>query len=220
MRIVLVGASGIAVSAARQMLTAGHEVVVIEEDEAKVELLSEELDCGFVHGDGSRPSVLQQVSPETSDFLFCLTDSDQNNIIAALVGRRQGFERIVVQISDPDYEAICAELEIEETIVPDRETGRALADLVEGTQHVDLKAVVHEGARFFAISIAEEHIGLLSDLGLPEGARACILTRDAKSALVTDDTELRENDELVLAVDDDCMDEIIERFAAEADRSN
>jgi trk system potassium uptake protein TrkA len=44
------------------------------------------------------PNILREVNPEQTDFLFCLTDSDQANVIASLVGRSLGFKRVVTSI--------------------------------------------------------------------------------------------------------------------------
>ncbi|HAF56227.1 MAG TPA: potassium transporter, partial [Thauera sp.] len=55
MRAVFVGAGALSVTTARRLLERGHEVVVIDRDKARIEALSAELDCGFLHGDGSTP---------------------------------------------------------------------------------------------------------------------------------------------------------------------
>jgi trk system potassium uptake protein len=101
MRAVFVGASSIAVMAARFMLKRGHEVVIIERNRERIDALSEQLDCGFLHGDGSTPALLREADPEHSDCLFCLTGQDQTNILASLVGRSLGFARVVTKIEDP-----------------------------------------------------------------------------------------------------------------------
>ena len=75
------------VNTAISLIDKGHEVVIIEKDKARIDELSEELDCSFLQGDGSQPNILSEVNPGKTDFLFCLTDSDKDNVIARLVGR-------------------------------------------------------------------------------------------------------------------------------------
>ena len=60
MRIAIVGASSAGVSTARLLIEHKHDVVIIEKDKARIDELSEELDCGFLHGDGSRPRILKE----------------------------------------------------------------------------------------------------------------------------------------------------------------
>jgi trk system potassium uptake protein TrkA len=124
MKAVFIGASALTVMAARIMLKRNHEVVVVERDRTRIEAVAEQLDCGFIHGDGSKPAVLRETDPARTDVLYCLTGNDQANIIASLVGRSLGFARVVTKIDDPEFEHICIELGLESTIVPTRTTGR------------------------------------------------------------------------------------------------
>ena len=142
MRMVFVGASPLAEDTARLLVERGNEVVMIDADRSKIDDLAEELDCSFLHGDGSRPHILREVDPQHTDLLFCLTDSDQNNIIAALVGRNLGFTRVVTQIHGSDYEAICLELGLENTIIPSRTIARYLADMAAGVDILELSTVI------------------------------------------------------------------------------
>lgn len=212
MRIVLIGASTLAVSAARILLEDGHEVVIIEQDEAVIDALGDELDCGFLEGDGSRPAILNEASPENTDYLFCLSDSDQDNIIAAQVGRKMGFDRVIAKIKDPDFESVCTELDIDDVIVPDREIGRSLAKLVQGENAVDLETVIKDGASFFSFNVSSDCAGPKSDLELPEKVKAVAYTREGKSHVIDAETALEEGDELLLIAEDAQIEELRKRF--------
>ncbi|NIQ95095.1 MAG: TrkA family potassium uptake protein, partial [Desulfuromonadales bacterium] len=79
MRIVFVGAGELTVDTAQLLVERGHEVVIIEKDEERLSELDDQLDCSFLHGDGSKPNILKEVAPEHTHFLFCLSDNDQYN---------------------------------------------------------------------------------------------------------------------------------------------
>jgi trk/ktr system potassium uptake protein len=128
MRVVFIGASSLAVVTAKLMRERGDEVVIIEHDKDHIDALTEELDCGFLHGDGSKPAILREADPNGTDVLFALTDNDQANILASLVGRSLGFKRVVTKIQDGELEHICKELGLEDIIVPSRTIGRFLAE--------------------------------------------------------------------------------------------
>jgi trk system potassium uptake protein TrkA len=55
MRTVLCGAGKVSVETAKALVKKGHEVIIIETDKAKIDELSEEMDCSFLQGDGSQP---------------------------------------------------------------------------------------------------------------------------------------------------------------------
>jgi len=198
MRIVIIGAGSLAVMTARQLLERRNEVIIIERERERIEELAEELDCGYIQGDGSKPAILREANPGASDLLLCLADDDQDNIIAGLVGKELGFERVAVRIEDPEYEHICIELGLENTIVPDRTIARFLVDLAEGQDPLELSGVVKAGVRFFQFVARAEHEGRAADLALPQETRAVIVYRDGRFLPVDADTEIRRDDEVVL----------------------
>jgi trk system potassium uptake protein TrkA len=198
MRAIFVGTSPVTVMTARQLLGAGHDVVIIEEDDRRIEALGEELDCGFVHGDGSRPAVLEELSPGGDDVLFCLSNDDQNNIIASLVGQTMNFGRIITRIEDPDYQVICAKLGLNDVIVPDRDVAERLAETVEGHDATQLSVAVEGGIRFFHFLVPPRLAGRIDALDLPGESRVIVVTRDGESRIVGQDAEIRADDRLLI----------------------
>ena len=198
MRTVFLGAGKVSVETAKALIKKGHEVVIIETDKAKIDELSEEMDCSFLQGDGSQPNILSEVNPAQTDFLFCLTDSDQANVIASLVGRSLGFSRIVTSIGDPQFEDICRELGLKDTIVPSRTISRYLEDMVYGGENVELSRVIKDEARFFVLVAKEEDAVAAKDLNLPAGAKVICYYRDGKFSHTDKETTFRIGDEVVI----------------------
>ena len=198
MRTVFIGAGEVSIETAKAFVKKGHEVIIIETDKAKIDELSEEMDCSFLQGDGSRPDILREVNPEQTDFLFCLTDSDQHNVIASLVGRSLSFKRVVTSIGDPQFEVICRELGLKDTIIPSRTISRYLEDMVGGTEDVDLSAVIKDEARFFTLIAKEEDAIAAKDLKLPADAKVICYYRDGKFSHADEETTFRTGDEVVI----------------------
>lgn len=217
MRAVFVGASNLAVTTVKRLLKEGHEVVIIDIDKERIEELSEELDCGLIHGDGSRPSQLEEVDPGDTDFLFCLSDDDQANIIASLVGQELEFGRVVTRIENAEFEPICVHLGLESLIIPDQEIAGSLLDMVEGREPAGLSTVLKGGVRFFTFIAGDKHQGPVKDLQLPNGARVIALTRGDSSKVATDDTRIRKDDEVFLITEEDSLEQLEETFLQDDD---
>jgi len=203
MRIVFVGAGEVAVMTATYLIDRGNNVVIIETDREKIDELSENLDCSFVHGDGSSPAILREVNPKETDVLFCLTDDDRANLIAGLVGRSLGFKRVITSIQDPDFENICRELGLEGTIIPSRTISRYLADMVGGLDVLELSTVIKGDARFYTFVTRQEDAGTVGELGLPDNAKVICFYRDGRFVLADDDTGIRKGDEVVILTHSD-----------------
>lgn len=215
MRVTFVGASHLAVQTARLLIERGHEVVVVDQDHEKIEALGDELDCGLVVGDGSRPAVLEQLAPEKTDHLLCVGERDESNVLAALVGRELGCARVVPKVDDPALEPICAKLGLDEVIVPDHEIALRLVDLVEGRSTPDLAAVVQSGLRFLSFGVPKD-VTDVAGLGLPDGARAIARNRGDESTLVDDASRFEKGDVLVVIAEEDLIESLRERFHPES----
>ena len=180
MKAILVGAGSTAIMTAKFLLEHNHDVIVIEVDKERIDELSHDLDCGFLLGDGSKPSLLRETNPEEGDVLYCLTGHDQTNIIASLVGRSLGFKKVVTKIQDPTYEHICIELGLEATIVPSRTIGRHLAELFEGRDSFELSTMLRYDTSVFSFVAREKQVGGIADLALPKSSRIMCIYRKGK----------------------------------------
>jgi len=198
MRIVFSGASPLTIITAKTLIKQGHEVIIIEVNKEKIDQLCDELDCSFLHGDSAKPSVLSQVDPKNSDILFCLTNSDQINIITSLLGRSMGFKRVITSIEDTDLEQLCRELGLEDTIIPVWTMSRHLDNMVRGLDNINLSTLLKEEARFFTFTAGVDDAVTVNELGLPKDAKAIFYYRDNKFHFADEATKLRKGDEVII----------------------
>jgi trk system potassium uptake protein TrkA len=194
--------------------------VIVEGDKERIDQLADGLDTGFLHGDGTRPSILRELGPDATDVLYCLTDNDQDNILAALVGRSLGFKRVVPKILEPDYEPICTELGLTDTIVPDETIARHLADNVEGKDIMEISSLLRGEVRFFPVTIGKQGPGTVQELDLPKKTRAVCIYRDDDFLLPDPETPLRDGDQVLLITSSAHLAELKERWGGPEGRRN
>lgn len=132
MRVVFIGASLLARTTTKLLLEDGHEVVIIEKEPDVIERYADEFDCSFLLGDGARPSVLEDVDPSATDCLYCVSNDDTDNILAAVVARSMDFGNVVVRVEDQELLPICEQLELDHVIVPDLQVARELIEFGKG----------------------------------------------------------------------------------------
>lgn len=220
MRIVFIGAGELSVETARLLIKRGHEVVIIESDKEKIETLADDLDCSFLRGDGSKPPILREAGPKQTDVLFCLSDVDQNNIIASLVGRSLGFNRVVTRIEDHDFETICSELGLRDIINPSRTISRYLADIVKGIDILELSTIIKDEARFFTFVADKNQAGPVDDLALPKSARVVCYYRDETFHLVDGEYTIQPQDEVVILTHSDNLAKLRKQFLYEEEHND
>lgn len=212
MRFVFAGTGTLALLTCRLMTARHHEVVMIERDKETIERLAEELECGFIHGDASRPAILREAVPESTDLLFCLTCDDQTNIIISLVAKSLGFRQVVTKIEDPELEHICTELGLADSLVPMHTVGRYLADMAEGQNIIELSDIFRGDARVLSFRATENETGTIEALDLPAGARVICHYRDGDFRLADPDSRLREGDDVVVLTTSKYLKALKERF--------
>jgi trk system potassium uptake protein TrkA len=212
-RIVIIGTGGLAATTARLLLRRGHEVVIIERDKGAIDALSDELDVGFVHGDGTKPAILKQVEPKRCDLLLCLTGDDQSNILGSLVGRHLGFPRVVTKIEDREFEHICLELGLEDTVIPDATIARYLVDVVAGHNVPELLAVIKGDVRFFSFVARKEDEKKIGEVGLPDRTRLIGVSRADKFLIAEEGTRLQEGDEVLLVTHTDNLEALRDEWS-------
>jgi len=215
MRAVFIGASPATLATAKVLLSRGHDVVIIEEDKETAESLTQSLDCGVLHGDGSRPAILKEADPKGSDFLYCLTNNDQTNIIASLVGRSLGFPRVITRIQDAEFEHVCLELGLVDTIVPEVTLARHLADVMEGRDPLELSATLGADARLISFVVGDEEAGPVDDVDMPGDSRIICLYREDKLIFSESGAELRKGDKVVILARIKDVDALQDRWSKE-----
>mgnify|MGYP000313990756 CR=1 FL=1 len=87
MRIIVVG-GGKAGSFLLGALSQGHEVVLLEKDPARVELLRERFPGAHVrHGDGCEPTALEQAGIAHCDLVGAVTGDDEDNLVISYLSK-------------------------------------------------------------------------------------------------------------------------------------
>ncbi|NJO67666.1 MAG: TrkA family potassium uptake protein [Rhodospirillales bacterium] len=212
MRIVLVGAGPVATGTASLLMQWGHEVVIIDRDKERIEQLAETLDCGFLIGDGSNPAVLRDAGPEQADYLLCLTDSDQDNILASIVGRSLGFKHVVPKIENEEYEHVCMEIGLEHTIIPDRTIARNLADMIEGHSIIEMSTMIRGDVRFFSHLVTPDDGKTVGDIDYPKNTRAICIYRGDDFLIPHDETTIHAGDEVIVITERRAIPALTERW--------
>jgi len=80
MHVIVVGAGEVGHSIASS-LAQPHDVIVVEQNDAVVEALTNSLDVLFIHGDGTNLNTLHKAGISQADLVIACTNNDETNII-------------------------------------------------------------------------------------------------------------------------------------------
>ena len=97
-RFVVMGAGEVGLHIARNLSAAGHTVTLLDSDPEKGQLVEDQLDVGFVLGNGSHVPTLEAAEVGDCDLFVAASSSDEANLAASLLAKRIGAPRTVVRV--------------------------------------------------------------------------------------------------------------------------
>jgi trk/ktr system potassium uptake protein len=102
MRIVILGCGRLGSRLTNQLARLDHQLVIVDENEAKFKNLEEKLPVQRVTGNVFNKEILDKAFSEKADVFIPVTGRDNVNImIAQIVQKRYQVPRVIVRIFDP-----------------------------------------------------------------------------------------------------------------------
>ncbi len=103
MKVAIIGAGKVGFEIAGRLNDEGHDIVVIDRCQSRLERVDEKFDCITLKGNGPASTVLKSPTVADSELLVAVTGSDEVNMIACMTAKRVGIPRTIARIRDPEY---------------------------------------------------------------------------------------------------------------------
>src|SRR6202166_1958543 len=112
MFILIVGGGKVGTYLARGLLKQQHEVVVIEKDSRKAQMMTNLLEADVaVVGDGCDPNVLLQAGVARADVVIADTGDDEDNLVVVLITHKHSRARCIARVNNPKNKLIFESLD-------------------------------------------------------------------------------------------------------------
>ncbi len=99
MRIVIAGAGEVGTHLAKMLSRENHDIVVIDSDGKKLEIISSSYDLQTFEGKVTSLKLLEEAGVGNADLFVAVTPSEDTNIVAASLAKKLGAELTIVRIS-------------------------------------------------------------------------------------------------------------------------
>ena len=115
--VIIVGGGKVGYYLCRTLLDEGHETTIIEADPRTFDIVSDQLDCPVIQGDGSTYAVLEKAGTSRCDVFVAVTNHDSDNLIACEVAKREfGVAKTIARVKNPKNERIMQQLGVDVTV--------------------------------------------------------------------------------------------------------
>lgn len=220
MKVIVVGGGLVGSTLGSRLSADGNDVVLVEQSRALVNELNEQMDVQVIAGNGATVPVLEQAGIADCDLLLATTDSDEVNMVVALVGSEIfHVPRVIARLRDPGHEVGFSQIagsDVERVAInPDLAAVDKILSLMPVPGAVDVVSFF-EGKLLiagFMVRPKSEFDGLLlSHLRLLFPATPVLvvaLRRDGRWRVPHGDDEIRAGDLVYFALDPGELDNVL-----------
>ncbi len=207
-RVVIAGGGNVGLRLASS-LEAKNQVKLIERDVKRARRVSEILKSTTVlHGDAADEDLLLEENIDSTDVFAALTNSEEANILSAMLAKRLGAHKVMALINKPSYAELIESGSIDIAISPQTVT---IGSLLAHVRHGDvvrvhslrrgaaeaLEVIVHGDADNSRV------IGKrIEDIVLPEGTTLGAVVRGEDVMIAHHDITVQPDDHLILFLTD------------------
>lgn len=216
MKIIVAGGGSVGRYTAEQLVSAGHEVIVIENDRSVVRNYGKEEDAKGVRwclGDACDVEVLKLAGVGEAEVVAAVTGDDEDNLVISLLAKQEfGAPRVIARVNNPKNYWMFNEMWGIDVSVS---TPHLITSLVQEAVTVGnfVKLMDFKGgkAELAEVTLAVESPACnktLKELNFPRSSTVVAIVRDEVVLVPESDTILRSGDEVMVLITEDTEGEI------------
>ena len=216
MFVIVVGGGKVGTYLARALLAGDHEVVVIEKQPKKAQLMANllETDVTMV-GDGCDPLILDQAGLKRADVVVADTGDDEDNLVVCLIAKKHSKARCIARVNNPKNKLIFESIDREAPITLISST-EVILDAINAQVNVHdyslitkLKDGDLELVKLAIPSGSPADGKRIVDIGLPRSSIVVAVDRRGEDLLIpTGDTLIRTGDTVILMVKNESRNDV------------
>lgn len=135
MNIIIIGCGKVGRVLAKQLSEEKHDLVIIDNQEDKLQEFGDEVDALCITGNGTSVSTLNEAGIKDADALVAVTGSDELNLLCCVVAKKVGNCQTIARVRNPIYseeiDFIQERLEISMIVNPEFLTAREITRLLQ-----------------------------------------------------------------------------------------
>jgi trk system potassium uptake protein len=143
LHIIIIGAGDVGYNLAKMLSYERHDIFIIENDYERYARAADGLDAQVYYASGSSFKILEQAGIKDADMLVSVTNSDEVNILSAIMAKQYGVKKTIARVKNAEFidekAPINAEkFNIDLIIHPESETAAGTVALLKQSAASDL----------------------------------------------------------------------------------
>ncbi|CAB4370566.1 MAG: TrkA family potassium uptake protein [Actinobacteria bacterium] len=216
MRVVIAGGGNVGTYIATELQQAGHEVLIVEVDPARVaqaQADGEPAGVKWLVVDGCEVSEFAKAEPDRADVVVAVTGDDEDNLVISLLAKQEfSVPRVVARVNNPANEWMFnASWGVDVSVSTPHMLTALVEEAVTVGSLVRIMSFENDSARLSEIRLADSSPAngvMIENLGLPREATIVAIVRDSKVVFPHSDVTLGVGDEVMVLAMAECEDAV------------
>lgn len=224
MRVVVIGAGKLGYSVAQLLAKEQCDVVVIEQDEERREVVKNTLDVLTIGANGTSPLTMMQPDVRDADVVLATTDNDEVNMVACMLAKANGVKHTVARVRNTDYTQKADKfmhntMGIDLVLNPEQITAVEISRILMTPSALDVEDFAEGTVRMVEtrLTVDSPYVGkTLSDLEIPPQILVAMIFRNHRMIIPHGDDILQPNDDVYFVGSKNAITEFEKQFAVTA----
>lgn len=205
---MIIGGGKAAYYLAKELLSRGIKVKIIENDFNRCEELSILLpEAIIINGDATDQTLLREEGIETTQSFVPLTGIDEENIMLTLYAKQVSKAKVITKINRITFTNVINSLDLGSVIYPKYITSEAIIAYVrakKASMHSNIETLYHmydsrvEAIEFFVSEKSAVTDVPLKDLTLKDNLLLCFINRNGKIIIPSGNDSIQKNDTVMI----------------------
>lgn len=223
-KIVIAGGGNVGYGLAKLLLEEkgrGIQIKMIERDIDRAHFLSEKLDNIIVlHGDSLDKTILEEASIDGTETFIAVTNDDESNILASLLAKQRGCDRVVTLVNNNIYSPLVGPLGVDTIVSPRSMIVATIMQHVRKGRIKNLHNLRDGFAEIIEAEVSDSSSMVNAEIGeleLPEEILVAAVIRDEEVIIPDDQFTIKAEDHIIILADHEHVSEVEKMFSVQVD---
>jgi trk system potassium uptake protein TrkA len=202
MYIVIMGAGRVGLNLASNLVSRGHDVTLIENDDSLCGNAAAELDALVICGNGTDTKTLEEANVADADVFVAATGNDEANLLSCILVKQYEIKKIIARLSNPDHEEAFKKVGIDDVISPELTAAGYLEKIITRPKVADLIVIGKGDAEILDLTVKNKKVigKRVGDISPTNDYIIVALYKNGEITIPRDDMVLNEGDKISILV--------------------
>ena len=202
MYIVIMGAGRVGLNLASNLVSRGHDVTLIENDDNLCGNAAAELDALVICGNGTDTKTLEEANVSDADVFVAATGNDEANLLSCILVKQYEIKKIIARLSNPDHEEAFKKVGIDDVISPELTAAGYLEKIITRPKVADLIVIGKGDAEILDITVKNKKVigKRIGDISPTDDYIIVAVYKNGEITIPREDMVLNEGDKISILV--------------------